>query len=62
MNVTRKTLEDGRHQGYCTYGYFKSYCDLNPSCECCDKRIAFWCKVKCKIEKIQTRRILKICK
>jgi hypothetical protein len=62
MTITRKQLENGRYQGYRTYGYFKSFCDLNDSCEYCDKWIAFLCKVKCVIEKIQTRRILRMCK
>ncbi len=60
--MDRQTLENGRHVGFRTYGYKKSYCDQTPSCEDCDKFIRFGCKVICKIEKLQTSRILRICK
>ena len=62
MIPTREELEAGRHIGYCTYGYKKSFCELNDCCENCDKVIRFWCKVIVWIEKIQIKRILKICK
>lgn len=62
MIPTRQQLEDGRHYGYCIYGYFWSFCELNRSCEECDKIIRFWCVAKRKIEEFQTKRILRICK
>jgi len=62
MIPTRQELEDGRHTYDKTYGYFWSFCELNNCCENCDKIIRFGCRVKCLIEKMQTKRILKICK
>ena len=60
--ITRKQLEEGRHIGFRTYGYKKSFCELNDCCERCDRVVNFWCRVIVRIEKIQTKRILKICK
>ena len=60
--MTREELEEGRHRGHKTYGYFWSFCEQQRCCEDCDKRIRFGCKVKRKIEDIQINRILKICK
>lgn len=62
MIPTRQELEDGRHIGYKTYGYLHSFCNWNECCEDCDRTIRFWCIVKRKIEELQTKRILKICK
>ena len=62
MIPTRQQLEDGRHYGYRTYGYFLSFCELKRSCEECDKIIRFGCAVKGKIQELQTKRILRICK
>ena len=60
--ITRRKLEEGRHIGYCTYGYKKSFCELNDCCEDCDHVVRLWCRIIVWIEKIQTKRILKICK
>ena len=60
--ITKKQLEESRHQGYNYYGYKKAYCDLNDCCEHCDSVIRFWCRVIRKIEDVQIKRILKICK
>ena len=60
--MTLEELEEGRHEGYRTYGYFHSFCKLTRSCEVCDKHIRFWCIIKRKIEEHQIKRILKICK
>lgn len=60
--MTKEELEQGRHKGYSVYGYFYSYCDQTKSCECCDKFVRFGCTIIKKIEKVQTKRILKICK
>ncbi len=62
MIPTREELEEGRHIGFRFYGYKKSFCELNDCCEECDKVIRFWCRVIQKIEKIQEKRILRICK
>ena len=62
MIPTREQLEEGRHHGFSTYGYFWSFCELNRSCEECDKTIRIGCVVKRKIEELQTKRILHICK
>lgn len=60
LKVTKQMVEDSRHQGYSTYGIFKGYCDLHSSCDVCNKRVRFWCKVKGEIEKLQTRIIDKL--
>ena len=60
--ATRCELEGNRRQGYRIYGYKHSYCDLQRSCEECDKVIRIGCKVIRVIEDLQIRRILKICK
>lgn len=60
--MTKEQLEQGRHRGHCVYGYYSSYCFQTDSCERCDKFVRFGCKIKNKIEDIQTKRILKICK
>ena len=62
MIPTMEQLEDSRHRGYCTYGYKKAFCELNDCCEDCDRVVRFWCRVIRKIEGIQIRRILRICK
>ena len=62
MIPTREQLEKARHVGFCTYGYFTAFCDLNRSCEECDRIIRFGCKVKNKIGDLQIKRILRICK
>jgi len=62
MIPTRQQLEEGRHHSYRVYGYFWSFCELNDCCDRCDRTIRFWCKVKCAIERVQTKRILRICK
>ena len=62
MIPTREQLEEGRHQGYRMYGYKKSFCDQNRSCEECERVIRFWCMMIVRIEKIQEKRILRLCK
>lgn len=62
MTPTREQLEEGRHYDCRIYGYFWSFCNLNRSCEECDRIIRFGCKVKNKIEDLQIKRILRICK
>lgn len=32
------------------YGDFRAYCDEIDSCDLCNSRVRFWCKVKCRIE------------
>ena len=41
---------------------YDAFCNLVGSCEECDKKIRFWCKVRCKIQDHQTMRIIKICR
>ena len=62
MIPTRQQLENGRNRDFRVYGYFWSFCELNRSCEECDRIIRFGCTVKRKIEELQTKRILRICK
>ena len=37
------------------YGAFQAYCNEHGCCDCCNKRVRFWCKVKCRIEERQTK-------
>lgn len=60
LKVTKQMIEDSRHRGYSVYGTFKGYCDLHDCCEGCNKKIRFLCKIKVKIEKLQTKIINKI--
>jgi len=62
MIPTREQLEQCRHIGFSVYDYFSTFCDLNCSCDDCDRLIRWGCKAKQKIERIQTKRILRICK
>lgn len=62
MIPTREQLEESRHVGCRLYGYFYSFCECNKSCEECDKIIRVGCAMKRKIEELQTKRILRICK
>lgn len=62
MIPTREQLEDGRCIGFRKYGYFYSFCECNRSCEECDKIIRIGCIAKRKIEDLQTKRILRMCK
>lgn len=64
--MTREELEQARreideHGVTRIYGYRHAFCGLVNCCDNCDKRIRFWCKVCRRIEKIQEKRILKIC-
>ena len=60
--ITREQLEESRRRGNRVYGYKKAFCDLNNCCEYCDGVVKFFCVVIRKIEDIQIKRILKICK
>ena len=39
MIPTREQLEKARHVEFRAYGYFTAFCDLNRSCEECDRII-----------------------
>lgn len=60
--MNRQELEDARHIGHRTYGYKIAYCTHIPCCNDCDKVVALGCKIMRKIEDLQTKRILWICK
>lgn len=62
MIPTKEQLEEGRHVNYQLYGYFYSFCKQNKSCEECDRIVRAGCSVKKKIEHLQTKRILRLCK
>lgn len=62
MKVSRKQLEENKLSRGRLYGWKHSYCNLQSCCEECDKKIRFWCKVIRKIEDMQIKRILRICK
>lgn len=59
---TMEQVKASCHQGYSIYGTKKGYCDLVKCCDHCDKKVRFWCKAICKIEKLQTKIIKNICK
>lgn len=60
--ITRKELNEAKIQVNVVYGYFKAYCDLNECCEHCNCLVRFLCKLKGKIETLQVKIILHICK
>lgn len=60
--ITRKELDKAKIQVNVVYGYFKAYCKLNDCCEYCNCWVRMLCKLKDKIEKLQTKIILYICK
>lgn len=60
--MNRHELEEGRRIGHRIYGYKKSYCSQTRSCDGCDRVVAFGCRVIRMIEKLQEKRILRICK
>ena len=60
--ITRKKLNNARFQDSHVYGYFKVYCDLNDCCEHCNCLVRLFCKLKRKIEELQVKIILHICK
>ena len=60
--ITRKDLLAARFQGDHVYDYFKAYCDLNECCEHCNCLVRLLCKLKRKIEALQVKIILHICK
>lgn len=60
--ITRKELDEAKIQVNVVYGYFKAYCNLNDCCEYCNCWIRMLCKLKNKIESLQTKIILHICK
>lgn len=62
MIPTRKQLEENRQRWGRIYGYFTSFCDLNGSCEECDKVVRLGCTVERRIEELQTKYILRICR
>ena len=60
--VSRSRLNDSRNRPYGKIGYFQAYCDCVSSCDTCDRFVRALCKLRRKIESIQTKRILHICK
>ena len=60
--ITREQLEKSRKRPTGICGYKKAFCDLHSSCDACDKKVAFICKITCLLEDIQSKRILKICR
>lgn len=62
IKITRKELNEARFQATGVHGYFKAYCDLNDCCEHCNCLVRLLCKLKGKIEELQVKIILHICK
>lgn len=60
--ITKKQIQEAREIDGDIYGFFFGYCRLNDSCDDCDKIIRFGCETKNLIEKLQTKRIKRICK
>lgn len=57
--VTFKKFTD-RRRFWSPISWFRIYCDYSDCCEVCDGRVRFLCRVKQRLEKIQTRIILHI--
>ena len=62
MRPTMEQLKEASHIGFHVYRDFTAFCNLTRTCEECDIIVRFGCMVKRKIEKLQTKRILFICK
>ena len=62
QNPTLAELEEARRSGYRVWDWFRAYCFLHDCCEICDTRVRFGCKIITGIRRLQTRRILKICR
>ena len=60
--ITRKELIEARYQGNHVYCYFTAYCELNDCCEHCNCLVRLLCRLKRKIEYLQVKIILHICK
>lgn len=60
--ITRKQLNEARFQGPHVYGYFKAFCDLNDSCDGCNRLVRLLCRLRNKIEILQIKIILHVCK
>lgn len=61
-NISRSRLEESRNRPHGKIGYFQAYCDCVSCCDECDRLVRVLCKIKCKLEDIQKKRILHICK
>lgn len=61
-SISRYQLEQARHRNHRVYGHFNAYCHLNSSCDSCNRWVRLLCKIKSKIEDLQTEIILSICK
>ena len=60
--ISRYQLEQARHRNNCVYRYYDAYCYLNSSCDSCNRWVRLLCKLKSKIEDLQTEIILSVCK
>ena len=60
--MTKDELSAYRRKGHKVYGWFSAYCCSQSCFDNCDKIVRFGCKLKTKIEAVQTRRILRIYK
>ena len=62
QEVTREQLDENLRRDYRLIGHKSAYCDLIDSCEECDAVVRFGCMIIRKIEEIQKKRILRICR
>lgn len=63
QKITRQELETARRfPGGHVRGYFAAYCALHSCCDKCNRWVRLLCKVKLKIEELQTAIILRVCK
>lgn len=60
LKVTKEMIDESRRKGYCVHGIKKGYCDLHSSCDECNKKVRFWCRVITFIEDLQTEIIKKL--
>ena len=60
--ISRYQLEQARHRNNSVYGHFNAYCHMNESCDTCNRWVRLLCKLKNKIEDLQTDIILAVCK
>ena len=62
LKVTKEMINEMRRQCYSVHGIKKGYCNLHSSCEVCNRKVRFWCKVISYIEDLQIKIIKKLVK
>lgn len=60
-NVTFEDVQNARQNAtHSVNGIFATFCDLNSSCDDCNRRVRLWCKIRNRIRKRQETIIKKL--